>query len=132
LQNESIDDELEHFEDVVEDTDKRPVAVTIKPSDDIVPVQNDDTANSDTDSSESEDDQLASSEDDDDDLDDALEDGRFSLAKSKMKHKKLKSESDDEDKKTQESAEDKKTQESAKKPVLPGGYDPRHREPSYW
>ncbi|AES94857.2 putative CCAAT-binding factor [Medicago truncatula] len=122
LQNESIDDELEHFEDVVEETDEKPVAVSNKPSDDILPVQNGDTANSDTDSSEGEDDQLASSEDDDDDLDDALEDGNFSLAKSKMKHKKSKSESDD---------EDKKTQESTKKPVLPGGYDPRHREPSY-
>jgi ribosome biogenesis protein MAK21 len=115
LQNESIDDELEHFEDVVEETDEKPVAVSNKPSGDILPVQNGDTANSDTDSSENEDDQLASSEDDDDDLDDALEDGSFSLEKSKTKHKKSKSESDD---------EDKKTQESAKKPVLPGGYDP--------
>jgi ribosome biogenesis protein MAK21 len=123
LQNESIDDEFEHFEDVIEETDKKPVTVSKKPSDDIVPVQNGDTANSDADSSENEDDQLASSEDDDDDLDDALEDGSFSLEKSKTKHKKSKSESDD---------EDKKTQESAKKHVLPGGYDPRHREPSYW
>ena len=124
LQNESIDDEFEHFEDVMEETDKKPVTVSKKPSDDIVPVQNADTANSDADSSENEDDQLASSEDDDDDdLDDALEDGSFSLEKSKMKHKKSKSESDD---------EDEKTQESAKKPVFPGDYDPRHREPSYW
>jgi ribosome biogenesis protein MAK21 len=152
LQNESLDDELEHFEDVIEETDKEPITVSDKepatvsdkPSEDIVPVQNGEVANSDKDSSDGEDDddqpasseeddddadddQPASSEDDDDDdLDDALEDEDFSLAKSKKNHKKskkLNSETDN---------EGQKSQESIKKPLLPGGYDPRHREPSYW
>jgi ribosome biogenesis protein MAK21 len=135
LQSESLDDELEHFEDVIEETDKEPVTVSDKepatvsdkPSEDIVLVQNGEVANSDKDSSDGEDDdQPASSEDDDDDLDDALEDEDFSLAKSKKNHKKskkLNSETDN---------EGQKSQESIKKPLLPGGYDPRHREPSYW
>ncbi|GAU31964.1 hypothetical protein TSUD_359080 [Trifolium subterraneum] len=148
LQNESLDDELEHFEDVIEETDKEPVIVSDKepatlsdkPSDDIVPVQNGEVANSNKDSSDGEDDddqpasseedddddddQPASSEDDDDvDLDDALEDEDFSLAKSKNNHKKSK--------KSNTEIEGQKSQESIKKPLLPGGYDPRHREPSY-
>jgi ribosome biogenesis protein MAK21 len=150
LQSESLDDELEHFEDVIEETDKEPVTVSDKepatvsdkPSEDIVLVQNGEVANSDKDSSDGEDDdqpasseeddddadddQPASSEDDDDDLDDALEDEDFSLAKSKKNHKKSKKSNSETDN------EGKKSQESIKKPLLPGGYDARHREPSYW
>jgi ribosome biogenesis protein MAK21 len=150
LQSESLDDELEHFEDVIEETDKEPITVSDKepatvsdkPSEDIVPVQNGEVANSDKDSSDGEDDdqpasseeddddadddQPASSEDDDDDLDDALEDEDFSLAKSKKNHKKSKKSNSETDN------EGKKSQESIKKPLLPGGYDARHREPSYW
>ncbi|XP_045789959.1 CCAAT/enhancer-binding protein zeta-like [Trifolium pratense] len=153
LQNESLDDELEHFEDVIEETDKEPVTVSDKepatvsdkPSDDIVPAQNGEVANSDKDSSDGEDDdvdQPASSEEDDDDnddddddqpasseddddFDDALEDEDFSLAKSKKNHKKSKKSNSETDN------EGQKSQESIKKPLLPGGYDPRHREPSY-
>ncbi|CAK8542415.1 unnamed protein product [Lathyrus sativus] len=137
LQNESFDDdELEHFEDVIEETDKEPVTVSDKKidepvtisdkkSDEIVPVQNGEVVHSDSDSSGSDDDddddQPASSEEDDD-FDDALEDEDFSLAKSKKNHNKSKSESDN---------EGQKLQEPTKKPLLPGGYDPRHREPSY-
>ncbi|CAI8586787.1 unnamed protein product [Vicia faba] len=134
LQNESFDDdELEHFEDVIEETDKEPVTVSDKKSDepvtvsdkksdDIVPDQNGEVAHSDTDSSGSDDDDQPASSEDDDDFDDALEDEGFSLAKSKKNHNNSKSESDN---------EDQKVQESTKKPLLPGGYDPRHREPSY-
>ncbi|CAK8538741.1 unnamed protein product [Lathyrus sativus] len=140
LQNESFDDdELEHFEDVIEETDKEsvtvsdkksdePVTISDKKSDEIVPVQNGEVVHSDSDSSGSDDDdddddddQPASSEEDDD-FDDALEDEDFSLAKSKKNHNKSKSESDN---------EGQKLQEPTKKPLLPGGYDPRHREPSY-
>ncbi|XP_004510554.1 protein SLOW WALKER 2 [Cicer arietinum] len=127
LQNESVDDELEHFEDVIEETEKEtakePVTVANKQSDTVL-VQNGGVANSDTDSAGSEDDDHpASSEEDDDDDDDALEDVDFLLAKSKTKRKKSKSVSADN--------EVQQSQESTNKPLLPGGYDPRHREPSY-
>lgn len=128
MQNESVDDELEHFEDVIEETEKEtakePVTVANKQSDTVL-VQNGDVANSDTDSAGSEDDDHpASSEEDDDDDGDALEDVDFLLAKSKTKRKKSKSVSADN--------EVQQSQESTNKPLLPGGYDPRHREPSYW
>lgn len=122
LQNESLDDELEHFEDVIEETDNEPSTVPTKQTDDNAPVQNGEDGKSDVGSSESEDDLPASSEDDDD-SGDALEDAGFLLAKSDMNHKKSKSASDD---------EGHKSQVSTKKSLLPGGYDPRLREPSYW
>ncbi|KAI5389962.1 hypothetical protein KIW84_075324 [Lathyrus oleraceus] len=60
LQNESFDDdELEHFEDVIEETDKEP---------------NGEVAHSDSVSSRSDDDDQPASSEDDDDFDDALED----------------------------------------------------------
>ncbi|KAI5417338.1 hypothetical protein KIW84_042082 [Lathyrus oleraceus] len=101
LQNESFDDdELEHFEDVIEETDKEP---------------NGEVAHSDSDSSGSDDDDQPASSEDDDDFDDALEDEGLSLAKSKKNNNKSKSESD---------SEGQKLQEPTKKPLLPGGYDP--------
>ncbi|XP_061361904.1 protein SLOW WALKER 2-like [Gastrolobium bilobum] len=120
LQNESMDEELEHFEDIIEETDNEPSTVSNKQIDDIGLVQNDEDANSDAGSSENEDDLPASSEDDD--SDDASEDAGFVLAKSDLNDKKSKSVSDN---------EDQQSQLSAKKSLLPGGYDPQHREPSY-
>lgn len=121
LQNESIDEELEHFEDVIEETDNEPSTVSNKQADDDRLVQNGDDANSGSGSSESEDDIPASSEDDD--SDDASEDADFLLAKNETDLKKSKSVSDN---------EGQQLQVSAKKSFLPGGYDPRHREPSFW
>lgn len=124
LQNESVDEELEHFEDVIE-TDNEPSTVSTKQNDDIGVVQNGEDGNSDSSSSESEDDLPASSEDDDSD-DDASEDADFLLAKNEKEHKKPKKSKSVSDKEGQQS------QLSVKKSSLPGGYDPRHREPLYW
>ncbi|KAL2336371.1 hypothetical protein Fmac_010817 [Flemingia macrophylla] len=123
LQNESVDEELEHFEDVIE-TDNEPSTVSNKQNNDVEVVQNGEDANADSSSSESEDDLPASSEDDDDSDDDASEDGGFVLANNETykKSKKPKSVSDN---------EGQQSQLSAKKSLLPGGYDPRLREPSY-
>lgn len=128
LQNESIDEELEHFEDVIEETDNEPRAVSNK-QDDIGPVQNSDNENSDGSSSEGEDDPPASSEDDN--SDGASEDEDFFLAKNKPSLGKSKSASDNKSKSVPDN-EVWQSQVSAKKSFLPGGYDPRHREPSYW
>lgn len=121
LQNESIDEELEHFEDVIEETDNEPNTVSNKQINALEPVQNGVDANPDTGYSESEDDLPASSEGED--SDDASDDADFLLGESEMNHEKSKSISGN---------EGHQSQESTKKSVLPGGYDPRHREPSYW
>ncbi|KAI4353552.1 hypothetical protein L6164_002492 [Bauhinia variegata] len=120
LQNESVDDELEHFEDVKEEADNEPSTAAKKQVDNNGLIQNADGANSDNDSSEVEVDLQASSEDDD--SDDASEDGEFLLARNEKNFEKPKSVSDN---------EDRQSQLSSKKNFLPGGYDPRHREPSY-
>ncbi|KAH1240611.1 CCAAT/enhancer-binding protein zeta [Glycine max] len=121
LQNESVDEELEHFEDVIE-TDNEPNSLSNNQNNDIGVVQNGEDANSDTSSSESEDDLPASSEDDDSD-DDASEDADFLLAKNEKEHEKQKK---------SKSVSDKGQQSQlSPKSSLPGGYDPRHREPLY-
>lgn len=122
LQNESVDEELEHFEDVIEETDNEPGTVLNKQIDNSKPVQNGEDAGHDASSSESEDDLPAASSEDDDSDDDASEDADFLLAKTEVNHKKSKSVSDNEG---QQLAKPKKS-------FLPGGYDPRHREPSFW
>ncbi|TKY64219.1 CCAAT/enhancer-binding protein zeta [Spatholobus suberectus] len=122
LQNESVDEELEHFEDVIE-TDNEPNTLSNKQNDNGV-VQNGEDATSDTSSSESEDDLPASSEDDDS-VDDASEDVGFLLAKNETDLKKSKKP------KSVSNNEGPQSQLSANKSCLPGGYDPRHREPSY-
>ncbi|KAK7294502.1 hypothetical protein RJT34_17391 [Clitoria ternatea] len=119
LQNESIDEELEHFEDVIEENDTEPGTVSNKQNDDDGTVQSGKDTNSDASSSESEDDLPAPSEDDD--SDDASEDEGFLLAMNETNHKKSKS----------ASANDQQSQLSAKKSSLPGAYNPRHREPSF-
>ncbi|KAK7389691.1 hypothetical protein VNO78_24949 [Psophocarpus tetragonolobus] len=122
LQNESVDDELEHFEDVIE-ADNDPSTESIKQDNDVGLLLNREDPNSDTSSSESEDDHPAASSEDDDASED--EDAGFLLAKNETdlkKSKKSKSVFDNEVQKSQLSTE---------KSSLPGGYDPRHREPSY-
>ncbi|KAL4589312.1 hypothetical protein LXL04_002218 [Taraxacum kok-saghyz] len=98
LQNESADEELEHFKDIVEDQDKPTPAVhdnddDMADDDDDMP---DDVAKSD--------DEMSDEKDDDDD--DIL--GFSTLTESQTKS----------------------TVKTAKA-ALPGGYDPRHREPTY-
>ncbi|XP_014516583.1 CCAAT/enhancer-binding protein zeta [Vigna radiata var. radiata] len=119
LQNESLDDELEHFEDVIE-PDNEPSSVSNMQDDDVAVAKNAENANS----SESEDDLPAASEDDDSD-DDGSEDAGFLLAKDETAHKESKNS------KSVSNNESQQSQLSAEKSSLRGGYDPRHREPSY-
>lgn len=121
LQSESIDEELEHFEDVVEETDNELSTASIKQDDGVGVVQNGDDSNSENEFSEKEDDLLKSSEDDD--SDDASEDTEFSLARNEKDLESSKSASDN---------EGRQSEISSKKSFLPGGYNLRHREPSYW
>ncbi|KAL1293724.1 hypothetical protein AAHE18_19G092200 [Arachis hypogaea] len=130
LQSESIDDELEHFEDVIEETDNEPSTVSKKQADNITLAQNGDDENNDSDSSEGKDDLPASSEDDDDSDGASEEDADFLLAKDEPSIKKPKSASKNKSKSASDD-EGQQSKVSAKKSLLPGGYDPRHREPSY-
>ncbi|KAI9119728.1 hypothetical protein K1719_009117 [Acacia pycnantha] len=125
LQSESIDEELEHFEDVREETDAEPGTAKNK-QDNVGPVQNGDDLNSENESSDKEDsekeDDLPKSSDSEDDSDDASEDADFMLAKNEKVPENSKYASDD---------EDHQSQSSSNKSLLPGGYNPRHREPSF-
>lgn len=121
LQNESTDEELEHFEDVTEETDNKSGMASIKEDDGVGLVQNGDDSYSENESSEKEDDLPKASEDDD--SDDASEDAEFLLARNERDLENSRSVSDD---------EGQQSQLSSNKSFLPGGYNPRHREPSYW
>ncbi|XP_050227824.1 protein SLOW WALKER 2 [Mercurialis annua] len=116
MQNESVDEELEHFEDIVEEGDNKPsTAVKAENKREVVHRSDQDNPASD---SEGEDDSVASSENDD--SDDA-EDDLFAKNNSKQ-IKELQTPSND---------NGNHRQTSSTGPSLPGGYNPRHREPSY-
>nr|BAJ53201.1 JHL06B08.2 [Jatropha curcas] len=120
IQNESVDEDLEHFKDVVEETDDEP-HTEVKVENNLVSVQNADKASPENDSSEGEDDSPAPSSDDDEDDDSDEAEVLFSQNGSK-EFQESKSASDYNDNQPQISSTDSS---------LPGGYNPRHREPSY-
>ena len=117
LQNESIDEELEHFEDVVEETDDEPNTTSKKEEHVVGLVHGSDAAKSDSASSEDEDDTPASDSED-------VSDGEELLVRNDSK--------DLEESKTLSEHNGQQRQVSSKSSLLPGGYNLRHREPSYW
>lgn len=113
LQNESIDDDLEHFEDIVEETDNEPSATPIKEDNNVVKSGN-------SDSESSEDEQVSPPSDSEaDDSDHSEELFVKEAAKNDKKVESLPN-------------HNKPITDVSSKPYLPGGYDPRHREPSFW
>lgn len=121
LQNESVDEEDEHFEDIVEEENiNEPSTKRRENKDDPQLAQGSDAATSDSDSPEEEDDSpMSRSEDDISDNDGEL----------LMRY----------DEKDAEEPSVKKYLENGQQPrttckelLLPGGYNPRHREPCYW
>lgn len=118
LQNESVDEDLEHFEDIVEETDTQPSRALKKEEND-ADIHGSEGANSNGDSSEDEDVLSSSYSDDDAASDDADE---LFIRKSQNALQKPKIISDQ---------NALKPQVSSSQSFLPGGYDPRHREPSY-
>ncbi|KAI9160002.1 hypothetical protein LWI28_004150 [Acer negundo] len=119
VQNESADDDdLEHFEDIVEETENEPSTAPKKEeNNDDKTVNTIKDGNSDGDSSEDED--VTPPSDSEEDVSDESEE-LFIEDKSK-------------DIKKSETPPDRNGQQAhvSSKPSLPGGYDPRHREPSY-
>ncbi|KAF5466318.1 hypothetical protein F2P56_016257 [Juglans regia] len=118
LQNESIDEELEHFEDVVEETAKEPSTAAKEEENDGGLVHSTDATNSDGESSEDEDESPAFNSEDD-----VSDEAEEFLMRNDSK--------DIEESKTVSPLNAQRPQVSSKKSLLPGGYDPRHREPSY-
>lgn len=118
LQSESADEEDEHFEDIVEETDDRTTSASDKQENDAGPVENSGAAVSDSDSSEDEEETPVSASEDEvsDEADEFLiRDDAKDVQKST----------------TRSGSGGKQSQVSSKRPSLPGGYDLRHREPSY-
>ncbi|XP_022999988.1 CCAAT/enhancer-binding protein zeta [Cucurbita maxima] len=120
LQNESVDDELEHFEDVVEEENIKETSTELKEhKDDVELVRGSDAASSESDSSGEEDESPVSySEDEmsDDDGDLLMRDDSKDTAEPAIK----------------KPGENKPQSHTPCKGLsLPGGYNPRHREPSY-
>ncbi|MCL7036567.1 hypothetical protein MKW94_002438 [Papaver nudicaule] len=118
LQNESVDDDdIEHFEDIVEGTENESKPAVVKQPEQAVIVvpNNNDGVKSDPDSSDSEEVELSGSdlESEDSDGDDMLKRGSNTVGPLKT------------------DGSSGRTQPPNDKLSLPGGYDPRHREPSY-
>lgn len=117
LQNESVDEDIEHFEDVVEETDNEPSDASKKQENDVKLINGIDHAKSDSQSSEDEED-IPASDSEEDVSDDSQElifrDDSKDLQKSETPH------------------HDGHQPPQSSKSFLLGGYNPRHREPSYW
>lgn len=112
-QSESLDDDIEHFEDVVEESENKPITKENEPSNVV-------ESASDGDSSKDEGvPQNSSSE-----SDVSAEEGEL-LISGGVKDTKIVKAMPDHQIKLQSEAS------TPKKSTLPGGYDPRHREPSY-
>lgn len=119
LQNESADEELEHFEDIVEETDNVQTSAADKLEDNARSVQSSGTANIDSDSSEDDNDNPASNSDDE-------------VPDKAEKLFVMNGPNDADKSKTFSSSSVQQSEASSKKSQLPGGYNPRHREPSFW
>lgn len=119
LQNESNDEELEHFEDVIEETAEEPSTAAKEEENDGGLVHSTDAANLDSESSEDEDESPAFNSEDD-----GSDEAEEFLMRNDSK--------DLEESKIVSPLNAQQPQVSSKKSLLPGGYDPRHREPSYW
>ncbi|GMH17563.1 hypothetical protein Nepgr_019404 [Nepenthes gracilis] len=121
LQNESIDEELEHFEDVLDETENNPSTGVVEPKSNVSigrSWMDDDSSEDDEDEEPS----LASSSQEEDDSDDAKE---LIVGKNVevSQHSKSNNKFPDHNR--------NQNREPITKASHPSEYDPRHREPSY-
>lgn len=122
IQNEAVDEDLEHFEDAPDDTENLPVTEAKMPSSSNGGDKGSDVElDSDNDSSQDEVACLASSSEED--VSDEDEDEDLLMRKNVEKPQEYSSNKLSENNGNQF--------ESLTKHLLPGGYDPRHREPSF-
>jgi len=115
------EEDVEHFEDAKDEDDIDPIKEAEKEKNDVE--EDKITSKDDDDDDDSSDDEeaLAVRQSDEEEDDDASDDGEELFIKETPKE-------------TIEVSNDsgKKIQAPLKSSCLPGGYDPRHREPSYW
>lgn len=122
LQSELVDDDLEHFEDIVEETDSKPSSASKETENENTFLDSFDSARPDIDSQVLDDSpDISPSPSSSDELSDEgeeliVEHGSKGVPESK------KSPNHDSHQQSR----------SVMKSLLPGGYNPRHREPSYW
>ncbi|GMQ08006.1 hypothetical protein CsSME_00051943 [Camellia sinensis var. sinensis] len=120
LQNESVDEDLEHFEDIVEETKNEVCTKSNEPDNAIETVCAGD--NTETDSDSSQDEGVSPTYDFDSDVSNGADDDDLLVGRGLEDVKESKTMSD----KTRQQPQVPNTKTS-----LPGEYDPRHREPSY-
>ncbi|KAL7180544.1 hypothetical protein ACSBR1_043694 [Camellia fascicularis] len=120
LQNESVDEDLEHFEDIVEETKNEVCTKSNEPDNAIETVCTGD--NTETDGDSSQDEGVSPSYDFDSDVSIGADDDDLLVGRGLEDVKESKTMSD----KTRQQPQVPNTRTS-----LPGEYDPRHREPSY-
>ncbi|CAK9310566.1 unnamed protein product [Citrullus colocynthis] len=121
LQSESVDDELEHFEDVVEEENIKETSTELREhKDDVQLACGSDAASSDDEDSPDEDDESPDSHSEDDSSDD---DGELLM--------RYDSKDPDEPLVKNSGENGRQSLTPCKGLSLPGGYNPRHREPSY-
>lgn len=123
LQSELVDDDLEHFEDIVEETDNEPSTASKKTENKNNFVDSFDSAKPDIDSSQDVDDSpdVSPSPSSDDELSDEAEELIVEYGSKGVSESKKMPNHDSHQQKC-----------PIMKSLLPGGYNPRHREPSYW
>lgn len=121
IQNEAVDEDLEHFEDAPDDAENSPSAEANMPN-----ISNEVDKGSvkdfHFDNESSEDEEAASASFSGDDL--SVEDEEIIMRKNVEKPQ--------ESNFSKLSDGNENQLDSKSKPSLPGGYDPRHREPSFW
>lgn len=116
------EEDVEHFEDVKDEDDTEPIKESEKEGNDVEVDHEEDKITSRDDDDDSSDDEEALAVRQSDEEDDyASDDGEELIIKETPKE-------------TMEVSNDseKRNQAPLKSSYLPGGYDPRHREPSYW
>lgn len=119
LQNESANEDVEHFEDIEEETTDQKPTKSIETDNASKIVSTSDSTNTDGDSSQEED--VSSASDSETDVSDEEED--LLVAGGLEDVKEMKEIPD---------LTKQQPQVSVGRSSLPGGYNPRHREPSYW
>lgn len=119
LQSESVDEDLEHFEDIMEETDNEPSTTPKKEEIKVDLVENGDKIDSESDSAEDEDEDDSPASSSEDDVSDEEE---LLMGDSSKELQESQPQSDH---------NGNQPQINSSGSSLPGGYDPRHREPSY-
>lgn len=118
LQNESADEDLEHFEDIVEEAENQTSTKVEEPENNSGTVHTSNSIDSDNDSSQDE--GVPPTSESEDDVSDAADD-LFIGGDSKNVEET-----------NTMPGQTKQQSQVSKMSSLPGGYNPRHREPSYW